>query len=214
MVYDKLEFPKIPNRPFIFSDFVMTMDGKVWVKKDGYWPIGSKTDYETFTYLRAHADAIIDGKGTALAFGHKSFETFTSDKFREMRKKLGRTEQVEHIILTKHPDHKIREFQEHTKAFPPTIFTEGLDKLIDYLNQKEYKTVFINGGPTLVGSLIEKHMLDELFITIAPKIFGNDKESVITMVEGQLYKPDEIKKWKLVSAKPVEDEVYLRYRKP
>lgn len=214
MIYSKLEFPKIPNRPFIFTDFVATIDGKVFVKKDGYWPIGSQTDFETFTYLRAHTDVIIDGKGSASAFGDRSIETFNSESFKQIRRELGQSELVDYIILTNHPDEKIESLKNNKYNFVPTILSSDLDNLLEYLIDKQYQTVFIDGGPTLLASLIEQNMLDEIFLTISPKIYGNEKDQTLTMVEGKLFDSKDIHEWKLISSQTVENEVYLRYQKP
>lgn len=213
-MYDNLQFPKIPGRPFIYSDFVTTIDGKVFVKKNGYWPIGSKIDFETFTYLRAHADAIIDGKGTALQFGMNAIKTFNSENFKNMREQIGKSEPLEYIIVTKNPNKQIQELSNNPYNFAPTIFENGIDELLVYLKEKQYKNVFINGGPTLLASFIEKNLIDELFVTLAPKIFGNEEGKTLTMVEGLLYPPDSIPTWNLVSVQSVDNEVYLRYRRP
>lgn len=212
-MYDNLQFPKIPGRPFIYSDFVTTIDGKVFVKKDGYWPIGSKIDFETFTYLRAHADAIIDGKGTALQFGMNAIKTFNSENFKTMRKQIGKSKPLEYIVVTKDPNKQIQKLSVNPYKFTPTIFEKGIDELLEYLKEKQYKNVFINGGPTLLASFIEKKLIDELFVTIAPKIFGNEDGKTLTMVEGLLYSSDSIPTWNLVSVQSVENEVYLRYRR-
>jgi riboflavin biosynthesis pyrimidine reductase len=213
MLYDTLDFPQIPNRPFFYTDFVSTIDGKVFVKKDGYWPIGSKTDFETFTYLRAHADVIIDGKGSAAAFGDRAIETFNSERFKQLRGGLGKNELVDYIILTNHPDEKIENLKNNSYNFVPTILSNNLDELIEYLNDKQYQTVFIDGGPTLLASIIERNMLDEIFLTISPKIYGNEKDQTLTMVEGKLFDPNNIPEFEIISVKQVENEVFLRYKR-
>ena len=208
-IYKKLNFPKYTNRPFIFTDFVSTLDGKVFVKKDGYWPFGSKTDFETFTYIRAHADVIIDGAGTALKFGKNSIETFKSRKFQTLRESLGKKDKLEYIILTKNPDPKL---QELVKNNPQTsIFKGSISDLLIYLKNKKYKHVFLNGGATLLGSFLKEKLIDEIFLTIAPRIFGNKKDVVLSLVEEQLFLPSEVT-CELISHKALNNEIFLRYK--
>ena len=74
-----------------------------------------------------------------------------------------------------------------------------------------YKKVLIEGGPTLIGSFLKEKLLDELFITIAPKIYGTS-DKTLTLVEGILFKPNQIRKLKLISVKKNWNELFLRYK--
>lgn len=211
MIYSNLIFPHLKNRPYFYSDFVSTIDGKVFVKKKGYWPIGSKLDNEVFTDLRASADAIIDGKNTALLFGGSAINTFHSSSFKKLRKKHGKIKPIEYIIITHHSDKKLHTSLKNRYNYMPTIFTEGLSKIVSYLNKQGHKAVFINGGPTLLASFLKEGLLDELFLTISPKIFGGSKESIM-LIEGYLFPASRVPEWKLISSKVATDEVYLRYK--
>ncbi len=42
-----------------------------------------------------------------------------------------------------------------------------------------YKTVAVLGGGLVYGAMLERHMLDEIYITIEPLIFGRGKEMFI-----------------------------------
>lgn len=192
--------------------FVVTVDGKVWVDKKGYWPLGSRTDYETFTFLRAHADVIIDGKNTALRFGKQTIETIHQDRFRKLRKRLRKTRDVVYIVMTKHPDESLRSSLNHQYNFQPLFFTKGIKDLVLFLRKKRVRHAFIDGGPTLVASFLRESLLDELFLTITPKIVGNEKDATLTLAEGALFPPNMVKRLKLLSMKKVGDEVFLRYR--
>lgn len=87
-----------------------------------------------------------------------------------------------------------------------------LPLLSEWLFKQGYKHVLVEGGPQLFGSFLEASLIDELFLTISPKIFGNEKEQTLTLVEGVLFKPSNTKKLTLISNKTVEDEIYLRYK--
>lgn len=211
MPYKNLSLPTNSSRPFFYTSFAQTLDGKVYINKKGYWPIGSKTDYDTFTYLRSHADAIIDGKNTAIRFAKYTIDTIHSDVFKQMRATNSITELPEYIVLTKHPDETLNSVLQNPYQYNTTIFKEGIKELVNYLQQKNKKTVFVDGGPHVIASLLREKLLDEIFVTVAPRIFGNEDNLAITMVEGMLLEPNEVK-LKLLSTEQEEDELYLHYK--
>lgn len=212
MVYTKLAFPTLAEKPFFYASFVATVDGKVWVEKAGYWPIGTRTDYDTFTFLRAHADAIIDGKNTALRFGKHTIETIHNPSFVKLRKKVKKERLPLYIVVTKHPDEKLQNVLANPYGFETIIWKKDIQALVTFLKRQRCSHVFIDGGPTLLGSFIDEHLLDELFLTIAPKIVGSETKRTATLVEGKLFTPSQVKRLHLLSVKEKNDEVFLRYR--
>lgn len=233
MVYSDLKFPKKENGPFFFTNFVSTVDGKVQVK-DGapYWPIGSETDFQTLLDLRAYSDILIHGKNTALGFNHLG--RIHSEEFKARRRNLKKTKDLEYMIIASNPDESLLPLLKNdfgAKAFIVTTqeatvaesllpwvnilrFGEksvDLNALANFLHQQEIKIALMEGGPTLLGSFLQADLIDEIFLTIAPKIFGNADQKTLTLVEGHLFPADKIKKLKLLSVKQIEDELYLRY---
>lgn len=179
MFYQNLNFPKLKSRPFFFTNFVATLDGKVAVKKPNYWPIGSKIDHQILLELRSWADCLLHGKNLAREFGEVT------------KKSLKRYHpHLPYIVVTSH----------------------NLPDLVSMLQEKGYKRVLVEGGPTLLTSFLKEDLIDEIFLTISPKIFGSEKDITLTLVEGYLFPPNQIKKFKLISVKKMGDEVFLRYR--
>lgn len=220
MQHTPFAFQKPADRPFLFTSFVSTIDGKIIVKDKGYWPIGSKEDYEYFTWLRAHADAIVDAKNTALQFGKYTIRTIHDEMYQSFQKELGKTKKPEFIVLTSNPDEELANVLKNDHGFETTILTpdEGesrvtSNKLIEYLNSKGYEHVFIDGGPTLIAQLLQAGVLDEIHLTISPKVFGSAPGKTLTMAEGILFPPDKVPQFKLLSVNQLGDEVVLRYGK-
>lgn len=211
MPYQNLALPKRVDRPFFYTSFAQTLDGKVYINKQGYWPIASKTDYDTFTYLRSLADAIIDGKNTAIRFAKYTIDTIHSEEFKKLREINGKTATPEYIVITKHPDEQLSKVLENPYQYKTTIFQKGMAELVTYLKEKNAEHVFVDGGPHVIASLLRAKLLDEFFITITPRIFGNADNMAITMVEGLLLEPNEVK-MELLSTEKVENELYLRYK--
>ena len=229
MELKEFKFNKPANRPFIFSSFVSTLDGKIIVKKPGYWPIGSKNDYQFFTHLRAHADAIVDARNTAMMFGKKTIETIQSQSFNEIRSQLGKTKETEYIVITSRPDQELLSlFTEYKPYIATTAPVSSYDQsrilhltgekhidlqaFFELCEEKGWHSVFIDGGPTLIAQLLQEQLIDELFITIAPKIVGSEQGITLTLAEGLLFDPKEVKRFSLVSSEQVGDEVFLRYK--
>ena len=178
MFYRNLIFPKIKGRPFFYTNFVQTLDGKTAVRKKGYWPIGSSTDHQVLLELRSHADCLIHGKNLYRQFGEQT----------------------------------LKSLKKHHPRLPYLIANRNLKKLVSDLYQKGYRNILVEGGPTLLASFLKEDLIDEIFLTISPKIFGSEKDTTLTLVEGYLFPPKKIKKFKLISVKKLGDEVFLRYR--
>ena len=196
MLYPKLKFPKVSGRPFFYTNFVQTVDGKVQVKKPGYWPIGSKTDHDVLMELRGHTDVLIHGANLAKEFGKITLK--------HLPKK------VAYYVMSRESlgaklDHLEGGLRWH-------LFSGSIKKLVNELQSKGYRNILVEGGPTLLGSFLKENLIDEIFLTIAPKIYGTESGSTLTLVEGILFNPANIKKLKLVSVKKVGDELFLRYR--
>lgn len=202
MLYRGIKFPKIQSRPFFYTNFVATVDGKVQVLKNtkGYWPIGSRVDHDTLIELRVYADVLVHGANLAKDFGDISRESLGKENFKTLRKSLGKNPNLPYFVVTKNP-----------KQFPGQNTITDLNTLVQKFNKKGYQNVLVEGGPTLLGSLLKMNLMDEIFLTIAPKIFGSEKNQTLTLVEGVLFPADRIKRLKLISVIRVEDELFLRY---
>ncbi len=208
MLYPNLKFPKKAGRPFFYTNFVATLDGKIQVlehQKD-YWPIGSKVDHDTLMELRAYADCLIHGSHTAKEAARATLESLSSPSFKALRKKLGKDPVLPYYVVTNHPENF------SNLASKITTVPHNLTLLSKNLYKKGVRNVLMEGGPTLLGSFLKANLIDEVFLTIAPKIFGSQKTATLTLVEGTLFPPQSIKKLKLLSVKPINNEIFLRYK--
>lgn len=204
MFYQNLKFPKVEDRPFFYTNFVSTLDGKVAVKKQGYWPIGSKKDYQVLVELRSYADCLIHGANLARQFGEITLKSINKPTFKQMRRVLGKSANLPYYIITSKPLK-----MEGARMFH--IEGGSLKNLVDHLKEKKYRNVLVEGGPTLLGSFLKENLIDEIFLTISPKIYGTDKLTTKNLVEGILFPPSQIKHLKLISVKKMKGELFLRY---
>ncbi len=240
MVYPMSLFSGIKKSPFFYSNFVSTIDGKVQVKNNQtgkYWPIGSPLDYETLLWLRAQADVLIHGKKTAEGFN--TLKSLAKKEFKEKREKLGKRKDLIYMVLSNNPSDKLfaalNDSPIGVKSFLVTheqihqphqlqplglrlveVIKMGntlvdLNALKNYFKQNNLQKILVEGGPTIMASFLKENLLDEMFVTIAPKIFGSEKNQTISMIEGHIFPPDKIPQFGLISVKNIQSELYLRY---
>jgi len=185
------------NRPFVFANFAMTADGKIAFAVENFVPFSSPRDREHMMELRATADAILCGARTV----EVSEATLGNggEKYRRLRLKNGLAEFPLRVIVsgggTIDPQAKI--FQQ--RFSPIVILTTqrispkklaALEKVADevkifgktevdfraalrWLREKRnVKRLLSEGGGGVNDGLIRAGLLDELHLTISPKIFG------------------------------------------
>lgn len=197
----------------------MTIDGKVQVlgsEASKYWPIGSRADYQNLLDLRGKSDILIHGKNTALGLKH-----------------IENTPGA-YMIITARPDKDLIQVLENKRGLKAYLATTNQAKipeelvpwvhvvrlgkskvdlklLSDFLFAQGCKKVLVEGGPTILGEFLKAGILDEMFITIAPKIFGNLPNKTLSLVEGYLFAPSKVPAFKLKEVRQDGDELFLRY---
>lgn len=192
--------------------------------------------------LRACADAVVIGAGTLRATpGHLWTPAHVypelATEFTALRSNLGRTTEPKLVVVTasgdidaKHPalvkgaivmtttDGK----QAIGSRLPATceVVAMGKGKHLDVgqalaeLRSRGLKVLLTEGGPHLVGQLIEGGLLDEAFLTVSPVLAGRKDENRLGMVEGVELLPDHGSWSGLLSARRHGDYLFLRYRTP
>lgn len=234
VVYQNLKFPKHSDRPYFFSNFVTTIDGRSHIKdRSEYDPIGSDTDFETFLDLRKYADFLIHGKHTAAK--HRTIDTIAQKAFLDKRVKQDKAAVLPYFIITNHPDETLlpalidntmekpflvtcemanvpQKVQELTNIVRMGKFFVELDRFSRYLFNHDCHVGVVEGGAHLLGSFFSENLIDEVFLTIAPKILNGVSGEYLPMNEGGLILPSKAN-WDLLSHQTVANEVFLRYKK-
>jgi 2,5-diamino-6-(ribosylamino)-4(3H)-pyrimidinone 5'-phosphate reductase len=223
--------------PFIFSNFAMTADGKIAFADGGFTPFSSQRDREHMMELRATADAVMCGSrtvevtGTSLGNG--------GEKFRKQRLKRGLAEFPLRVIVSGsgsiNPTANI-----FKKRFSPIVILTtariskvNLQKLravadevkicgkteinfrsaLRWLHAKwNVKRLLCEGGGELHGTLVRAGLLDELHLTICPKIFGGRTTPTIAGSKGIFHLGDAAR-FRLQSAQRVGGELFVVFGK-
>jgi riboflavin-specific deaminase-like protein len=212
------------DRPFVYVNMIETVDGRVAV--DGRSAaLGDESDLEMLLELRTMADAVLIGTGTLRAEGYDRL--VRSEERRSRRRSAGLAEDPLAVLLSRrfNVPWEAGLFQ---AADQPVLIYSGVDgeppdvpapvevvRLVDPspaaafadLRARGVRALMCEGGPTLHGGLHAAGLVDELFVTVAPLLTGDEEEP--TMVAGgRLPVPVALQlRWVLQAG----SELFLRY---
>jgi riboflavin biosynthesis pyrimidine reductase len=201
---------------------------------------GSKSDRFVMGLLRASADVIVIGSGTMNAAPRSLWtpEQAYPDAeaaFAELRRRLGRRPEVELAVLTArgtvdpaHPAFAAGALVLTSDAgaerlagkLPPvaTVVSVGpsaeldLHAAVAILRARGHGSILSEGGPHVFGSLLEARLVDELFLTVSPLLFGrNAAEQRYGLVEGTDLLPGGPVEGRLLGIRRDRSHLFLRY---
>lgn len=189
--------------------------------------------------LRACADAVLVGAGTLRATpGHlwTPAHVFPSlaESFAALRRALGRAPEPKLVLVTGRGDVDASHVAvEHGALVVTTaagaanlegrlpasselvVVGEGdsvdLTEALAELRRRGLAVVLTEGGPHVMGELIDRELLDEAFLTVSPVVAGRGHERRMGMVEGEELLPDRGAWSRLLSARRHGDYLFLRY---
>ena len=234
--YAQLSLPDPPSdRPFVAINMVMSADGRTVI--DGTERgLGSKLDQRLMRELRVHFDVVMNGGGTFRASGTSA--RLNNPKLEQWRVERGMTPSPIAAVLTRSgdlpperrffsddgfeaiiylsstaPDSVRRELE--SRGRPVVGVPEGNEAVAALAHMKRElgaSRVLVEGGATLNGELISRGLVDEYFLTLAPRITGGDSAHPAVQWPGETT-ASKIKQLQLVHATPsVGGELFLRYR--
>jgi 5-amino-6-(5-phosphoribosylamino)uracil reductase len=215
------------ERPYTVVNFISTADGRAAFQgRSG--PLGDEADREMFHGLREQVDGVIAGTGT-LRVEHYG-RLIRKPERRERRVQAGRSPEPLMCVVTRsglvptdapifaEPEAKIVVFGPPDTAVggveaqvEVVILDPGEMTLTTALRRLRWdfgiRALLCEGGPTLFGGLLEEALVDELFLTLAPKLTGGGTSP--TIANG----PElaELVSLELVWAVEHEHALFLRY---
>ena len=216
-----------PGRPYLGINMVSSLDGKAtldWRTKG----LSTDADRRLFHHLRTQADAVMVGAGTAR---EERYGRMTkNDELRQKRMNEGRVADALAVVvsgrldlppdlpLLNEPEQRVVIATASEEEIPGVTGDveyartgDDLPRLLAYLHDEHgVRSVLCEGGPTLNSFLFAAGIVDELFLTMNPKILAG--ASAITIVAGrELVEPAEPD---LVSVAEHDGELYTRWRFP
>ena len=217
------------ERPYVITNFALTLDGKATIQgRSG--AIGSDSDTAMLVALRTRVDAVMIGAGTMRA--ERYGRVIADPAKRERREREGLPHDPLMVIVSGRLDlpwdaplftegwGRVLIFTA-SDAEPPETATpvrverhEGAVDLARALAQlrseRGVRALLCEGGPRLHAQLIEAGLVDELFVTHAPKLAGGDGPGLVAGLP-EAERPLELA-WLL--ADDETGELFARYRAP
>jgi riboflavin-specific deaminase-like protein len=217
-----------PTRPYVVVNFVATADGKATFEgRSG--KLGGKTDSALFHRLRTKADAVLVGSGTLRA--ERYGRIIRDPELRAVREAEGLASDPLACVVSRSlslpldiplfqdPEQRTIIFtssDERLEGAGPGVSVERLraeestmTSALEILRDRHaVRSVLCEGGPTVFGALLGEELVDELFLSLAPRIAGGGEAP--TIVEGMPLA--ELLELELVWVLEAEGELFLRYR--
>mgnify|MGYP003969301067 FL=1 len=192
----------------IFTTTAMSLDGK------GY-ALGSDEDRKRMRHIRNQADAILVGGNTFRNYPHPSLPENTAIKTK-----------IWNIVLSRTMDFSLSdEFVNSTAIRPLFLTTNETPKdfplpviassqeitpewIVGELKERGIENLLIEGGGDLIYQFLEAGLIDDIYVTLCPKIIGD--ESCPDYIKGEGFRDEQ--KLELINCEQVENEIYLHYR--
>ena len=233
-VYDQASFPVgTAQRPFVAANFIITADGSARKPGPGYRHFAGPADRRSMRRLRIHFDAILRGSKTleinpSRDLGNPAFRAALDERGRSAPLVVavtnrgnidpsaamvaGADAQYRPLICTPAPS-----------RLDPAVLAacdvwEFLERPLDLASvlarlgeSRGVRRVLCEGGPTLLRSLLEAGLVDELLLTIAPRLLG-DPEGLRLVGGRSPFPPRNAPRLELADVQRVGQELFLRYR--
>ena len=214
------------ERPFVALNFAATVDGRATIGGVS-GPIGSETDTAMLAGLRKRFDAVMIGAGTMRA--ERYGRLVAKDETRERRQQAGLPPEPLMVLVSGRLDlpwdaplfteggGEVLVFTSSEAEPPETATTvqvvrhEGAVNLVEALRhlreERGVRALLSEGGPHLHDQMQADGLVDDLFLTIAPKLSGGEAPRIL---EGPLPAVAELElAWLLEQ----DGELFARYRR-
>ena len=200
--------PAPPDRPYVYVNMVATIDGKTvsGSRDDDVMDLGSDVDHKAMANLDRASDACLVG-GRTLRASPRTWRP------------RGRIALVVSASGDLPWDARYFEGESYVVAPPGADFESPVPRLdltdwptlMGTLREKGVERLYVLGGSDLNGQLLGADLVDELFLTVSPKVrLGDD---LPTYAGGEALPRSDLLDFTLVESHVVQDEVFLRYRR-
>lgn len=218
------------ERPFVFANLAMTLDGKIAGFDRADFPLGSKADRLEMDRLRAKADIVLWGGGTLRAARHPA--RVREKSLAEERLKRGLPPHPANGVVTKSGDvppglpwfeaDEIERFifvspegaarlDARQSARARVVVLDGEEtparRALARLREAGMKSVLIEGGGGLTWAFAG--LIDEFHVTLTPWLAGG--ADAPTLMDGAGFRSGEFLGLTLMEARREGDELFLRY---
>lgn len=183
---------KDAHRPFVRANFIMTVDGRVAGPDGSSSTINNPADKRVFDLLRSLADTVLVGAGTVRREGYGRLEAPRAGRAPELVVVSNSGRMPASVLESPSHDGGIprgRAVLATHAAAPPADGVERLvcgetevdaARLLHVLHDRGARSVLCEGGPSLLTSLLQAGLVDELAMTTAPMLVGAVGDDTLT----------------------------------
>ncbi len=216
------------DRPYVLLNMVATADGRATIGGRA-GPIGNAADRALFHQLRASVDAVMAGARTARV--ERYGRLVRDPKLRELRERRGLDADPiaclvsgrldlpadlplladEHscVVVATGSEETLEDCRAQVEYFRGEGGTLELASVLRHLRTaRGVRSLLCEGGPALNGALLREGLVDELFLSVAPKLAGGPDP--LTIVSGPRF--TDVVELELVWCLQAGSDLFLRYR--
>jgi GTP cyclohydrolase II len=207
------EIEPLEHRPYVILKFAQTLDGRIATRSgDARW-ISSEDERIISHAIRAHCDGILVGHNTVLKDDPQltvrlvegsspTRVVLDSQLSLPVTARLFDSEAPTTVITTPGHDPKKRSLLQaagiEVISVPPSECGVDLAAALEALRNAGMESLLVEGGASVITSLLKAHLVDRLVVSIAPTILGAGVEAVgelesarvsdaIRLVEGSVH---------------------------
>ncbi|MDH4200073.1 MAG: RibD family protein [Spirochaetia bacterium] len=224
---DEYKKPGVVKKPLLRINMAQSLNGHT-IEPDGKWTLGSAEDKKRMDKLRLWADCLIASR--------RSIENDNPNLF--ARSKPGARQPVPVVVMSNLsrkisetsriflPPHPVGEFWVCGKTAPDiaqiveeprdsraskwrVFHFQNVREIYDSLAGRNFYKILLEGGPSLNGYFFRENLIDEIFFTMVPCVWGGKNFDRIIVSPETL----DIGKFRLINLERRGDEVFFRYKK-
>lgn len=178
------DLPVAEGRPAVRLNMISSVDGATAL--DGVsGNLGSLGDKRVFAVLRSLADVVLVAAGTMRTehYGPSTLPiaVVTRSASLDWRSPFFSEAKARPIVLT--VDDAPKENLEHAAEVADVVFagtgSVDLQRAVTELGARGFRHVLAEGGPTLNSQLARASVLDELCLTVSPKLVAGDAKRIL-----------------------------------
>jgi len=205
---DLLNLYPWPNKPWIRANMVQTLDGGVTDQNQETSALSTAADKQIFRHLRQLSEVILIGTKTAQSAPYLDFKI--NEHNQELRKRFRLTKKPRLAIVSNELNFTKSWLKSRVDEAQPIIYTSqshegatrqfvGLaefvfcgQKSVDLKSVKQdlirrsFKRILCEGGPTLLHSLLDADLIDELDLSVVAQ-FAQATEKT-SLIKGAAFK--------------------------
>jgi 2,5-diamino-6-(ribosylamino)-4(3H)-pyrimidinone 5'-phosphate reductase len=210
----------------------MTADGKITSATREYPKFTSAHDKKIMDRLRAEADAVLVGAGTLRADDPPLH--VRGSEMREYRRSLGKPEGLARIAVTSSldldrtlrffregpgtrivatveeaPEDRARRLADVAEVWRIGRGRVDFTELLVRLRARGVERLLVEGGGELNWELVERDLLDELYVTVAPCLLGG--RDAPTLLEGKGLEMGARVRLRPIAVDRHDDEIFCRF---